>query len=160
MITVNGANSTSPATMSASRNQRQPPLLCLPQELRDVIYAYILIEDVEHFAETAQLPALLSVHPQIRHEYSARFYATPLLTLDAYYHATDSWCEIRGTAAKCAILERSHFTDLSMFWSLASARRYCQRGGIALGLEALGKGIVTVRTQAGTRRWLWTEGEG
>ncbi|EMC95321.1 hypothetical protein BAUCODRAFT_123777 [Baudoinia panamericana UAMH 10762] len=131
------------------------PLLHLPPELRIAILEFVLIHDIDHFAETAQLPALLSVNHQLRNEHSPVFYATPLITIDVYYNASDSWCEVRDTTAKRVILERSLFVDLTDFWSLASARRQCQQVTFSHGGEVQ-KGIVTVRTNAGFRRWQWS----
>jgi len=130
-------------------------LLHLPAELRNRIYDFALSDDIEIFAETARLPSLLRANRQIHREYASVFYSTDRIKLDAYYQETDSWCEVAGWEGKQALLERSSttFVDLLDFWSLASARRHCQR--IGLNRENLQRGIVTVSTSTGFRRWQW-----
>jgi hypothetical protein len=56
--------------------------------------------------------------------------------------------------AKRAVLERQEIElkDLADFWSLASARRHCQHVG-----GDRQRGIMTVITTAGFRRWRWSE---
>jgi len=112
-----------------------------------------MINDVEIFAETVRLPSLLYVSQQISQEYAGMFYDTNLIKLDAYYSGTDSWCQITDRLAKQRTLQQSSFADLFDFWSLASARRYCQR--ICYNRENVRRGIVTVWTNAGFRRWQW-----
>jgi len=133
---------------------KQSVLLALPAELRNRIYEYILIEDIKVFAENVRKPGLLSVCQQSQREYSGICYDNNLIKLDAYYSETDSWAEVRSKQAKQTTLERSTLRDLSEFWSLASARRYCQRtcyNGVNMQ-----RGIVTVVTDAGFRRWQWS----
>lgn len=112
------------------------------------------MDDVETFAESVRLPPLLSVSLQTHREYSSFFYATNLIKLDAYYHETDSWCDVKDKQAKQVILERSTYADLFDFYGLASARRYCQR--ICYNRENVQRGIVTIFTNAGSRRWQWS----
>lgn len=131
------------------------PLLALPPELRNNIYTHTLATDLSEFGETATLPALLKTNPQLDTEYSPIFYLSPELKIEEYHSLTDAWTEIRELKAKRQILERSAFLDLYDFWSLASARRYCQRVGY--GREgSVRRGIVTVVTTAGFRRWQWS----
>lgn len=129
------------------------PLLSLPAELRNSIYEYVLTDDVVAFADNMCSPSLLSVCNLIQDEYASLFYATNLIKLDAYYSNTDSWCEVKSASAKRNILEHSTFADLSDFWSLASARRYCQK--VCYNRENVQRGIVTIVTKAGMRRWQW-----
>lgn len=131
------------------------PFLALPPELRNNIYAHTLPEDLAQFGETVTLPALLSTTPQLSDEYSPIFYLAPELKVEEYHSLTDAWTEVRELKAKRQILERSSYLDLYDFWSLASARRYCQRVGY--GREgSVRRGIVTVVTRAGFRRWQWS----
>ncbi|KXL41384.1 hypothetical protein M433DRAFT_148794 [Acidomyces richmondensis BFW] len=153
-------NATTPAgEMTATTPTYDPPtpsdLLRLPAELRNKIYDFTLPDSIEVFAETGHLPSLLRTSRQIHREYSSIFYSTDRIKFDAYYHETDSWCEIAGWEAKQAILECKNTVLVSLleFWSLASARRYCQRSG--LNRESLQRGIVTVATSTGFRRWQW-----
>ena len=141
---------------NANRNTAIPvsPFLALPAELRNRIYDYILLDSLDVFAETAHLPPLLHTCRQISSEYAGIFYATSLIKLDSYYHATDSWAAVSDARGKRRILERATFADLWDFWSLASARRYCQRG--CWNRENVLRGIVTVWTGAAWRRWQWT----
>lgn len=137
----------------AGTHAKPSPLMALPPELRNHIYEYTMINDVEIFAETVRLPSLLYVSQQISQEYAGMFYDTNLIKLDAYYSGTDSWCQITDRLAKQRTLQQSSFADLFDFWSLASARRYCQR--ICYNRENVRRGIVTVWTNAGFRRWQW-----
>lgn len=132
------------------------PLLALPPELRNNIYTFTLATDLSSFGETATLPPLLQTHPQLRHEYGPIFYLTPHLKIEEYHRLTDTWTEIRGLKAKRQILEASAYLDLYDFWSLASARRYCQRVGYGREERSVRRGIVTVVTRAGFRRWQWS----
>ncbi|KAF2772130.1 hypothetical protein EJ03DRAFT_213625 [Teratosphaeria nubilosa] len=148
-------------TISARQEGPLPPspeessaFLRLPAELRNHIYNSSLVYDIEAFAETACIPALLSVNEQLREEYSGLFYSSTLIKVDAYYTETDSWCEVQGRYEKQALLETSTYADLFDFWSLASARRYCQRP--CYNRENARRGILTVSTNAGFRRWQWT----
>ncbi|KAK4550121.1 hypothetical protein LTR36_003088 [Oleoguttula mirabilis] len=134
--------------------QQQSTFLALPPELRNRVYKYILADDVELFAESVRKPALLAVCRLIEHEYAGVFYDTNLIKIDAYYSETDSWCEIRAGRAKQVILESATFADLFDFWSLASARRYCQR--VCYSRENVQRGIVAISTNAGFRRWQWS----
>ena len=128
-------------------------LLSLPAEMRNRVYDLILPDDIHTLADTMRKPALLSTNTQIRHEYSSIFNGSNLIRIDCYYSETDSWAEVRGWQAKQVVLANSIFTDLSDYWSLASARRHCQHYGY--GSEAVRRGIVTVQAQAGMRRWQW-----
>ena len=138
---------------AVTMNNNIPPLLALPAELRNRIYEYLFAYDVEAFADNVHKPALLDSCRQLQSEYSGLFYNSNLIKLDAYYSETDSWCEIVGVKAKRDILEHSTFADLFDFWSLASARRYCQR--VCYNRENVQRGIVTICTNAGFRRWQW-----
>ena len=131
----------------------EPTFLGLPAELRVRIYEYALDNDLETFAESVREPALLSVCQLVHHEYASIFYATNCIRVDAYYHETDSWCEVTGHQAKQVIISRSTFGDLFDFWSLASARRYCQR--VCYNRENVRRGILTITANAGPRRWQW-----
>ncbi|KAH9840500.1 hypothetical protein Tdes44962_MAKER01700 [Teratosphaeria destructans] len=134
--------------------EQKSAFLRLPAELRNHIYDFFLINDIEAFAETACTPALLSVNEQLREEYAGLFYSSNLIKVDAYYTETDSWCEVQGRYEKQALLENSTYADLFDFWSLASARRYCQRP--CYNRESARRGILTVSTPTGFRRWQWT----
>lgn len=139
--------------MGTGPHRSSSPFLALPPELRNRIYDFALLADVERFAETPRIPTLLGVCRQVRHEYAGVFYGTNRVKLDAYYGETDSWCEVRGGKAKQAVLEHATFLDLFEFWSLASARRYCQRNS----RENVQKGLVTISTNtASFRRWQWS----
>lgn len=129
-------------------------LLSLPAELRNRIYDYVLRHDLETFAETLRPPPTLQTHSQLRREYAGIFYGSEQLQVDAYYDATDAWCTVSDGRAKLAILQKCKFTDLTDFWSLASARRYCQR--VSYNRENVQRGIMTVATNAGFKRWQWS----
>ncbi|KAK5124154.1 hypothetical protein LTR85_001857 [Meristemomyces frigidus] len=153
--TKSAVNSTLSAGLAATEMpKRLSAFLALPPELRIRIYEYALVEDVENYAETVRKPRLLSVCRLTEHEYAGFFYDTNLIKLDAYYNETDSWCEVKERQAKQVILEQATFTDLFDFWSLASARRYCQR--ICYNRENVQRGIVAISTNAGFRRWQWS----
>lgn len=130
------------------------PFLALPAELRNRIYELLVPYDIEAYADALRRPALLQVHPQVKREYTGLFYGSDLLKLDAYYDATDAWCSVSGAQAKLAILQKCTFTDLTDFWSLASARRYCQR--VSYNRENVQRGIMTIATNAGFKRWQWS----
>lgn len=142
--------------MSCSYSE-QSQLLALPAELRNRIYDYLVSHDIETYADTPRNPALLDVSEQLHREYSSVFFGSDHLKLDAYYNATDTWAAIHNAKAKRAIIGRSTFTDLSDFWSLAAARRYCQR--VCYNRENLQRGIMTVSTDAGLKRWHWSVSE-
>lgn len=133
------------------------PLLALPPELRNNIYTFTLASDLSDFGETATLPSLLQTNIQLSTEYSPIFYLVPELKVEEYHSLTDTWTEVRELKAKRQILESSAYQDLYDFWSLASARRYCQRVGYGRA-GSVRRGIVTVVTKAGFRRWQWSSG--
>ena len=132
-----------------------PTFLTLPQELRDQVYEHLLPSTLATFADKLHPPALFQTNRQLRAEFSSVFYASDSLRLDAYYSGTDTWCALTDARAKRVVLEsageRGEFKDLADFWSLASARRYCQH---VVGGQR-GRGIMTVMTEAGFRRWMW-----
>jgi len=137
----------------------ESPLLDLPAELRNRIYELLVPYDIEAYADNLRRPSLLQVGAQTKREYPGIFFGSDLLKLDAYYDATDAWCSVSGAQAKLAILQKCTFTDLTDFWSLASARRYCQR--VSYNRENVQRGIMTVATNAGFKRWQWSiTGEG
>lgn len=130
-------------------------LLVLPAELRIRVYKYVVIGDLQTFADKMSKPGLLKTSRQLREEYSDVFFSDEALKIDAYYGEGDAWHQVRGKQAKRAIFEECIFTDLLDFWSLASARRYCQRlysnwqGNVQTG-------IMTIMTRSGIRRWQWS----
>lgn len=132
-----------------------PTFLALPPEIRNTIYEHLLPSTLATFADNLQPPGLVQTNRQLRAEFASVFYASESLRLDAYYTATDSWCALTDARAKRVVLENAgtqgEFKDLADFWSLASARRYCQH---VVGRER-GRGIMTVMTEAGFRRWMW-----
>lgn len=130
-----------------------PAMLALPPEIRLLILESAFENDIHSFAETATTPALLRTCHTLRREYADLFYSSKSIKIDAYYGDTDSWADVSGARAKQAVIEQSAFTDLTTFWSLASARRHCQHAG-RVG-ESARKGIMTVQTNAGSRRWQW-----
>jgi hypothetical protein len=129
-------------------------LLGLPAELRIHIYELYLPDSLATFADTLRPPALLRVSRHVQHEFAGIFYGSECLKLDAYYSATDLWCPLADAGSKRAVLENQEIElkDLADFWSLASARRHCQRVG-----GDRQRGIMTVMTSAGSRRWMWFE---
>jgi hypothetical protein len=129
-------------------------LLSLPAELRIHVYELYLPDSLATFADTLRPPTLLQVCRQCQHEFAGIFYGSECLKLDAYYSATDSWCPLAEARAKRAVLENQEIElkDLADFWSLASARRHCQHVG-----GDRQRGIMTVMTSAGFRRWMWSE---
>ena len=135
-------------------SQDSSALLNLPAELRNAIYEHHLPHALAAYADTLHPPALLQVSRQIRREFAAVFYSSDCLKLDIYYSGTDTWCPLVEARAKRAVLERQEIKlkDLADFWSLASARRHCQHVG-----GDRQRGIMTVVTTAGFRRWEWSE---
>jgi hypothetical protein len=135
-------------------SQDRSALLNLPAELRNSIYEHYLPYALATYADTLRPPALLQVSRQVRREFASVFYSSECLKLDVYYSSTDSWCLLAGAGAKRAVLERKEIDlkDLADFWSLASARRHCQHVG-----GDRQRGIMTVMTLAGFRRWMWSE---
>jgi hypothetical protein len=129
-------------------------LLNLPAELRNTIYEHHLPHALTTYADTLHPPALLQVSRQVRREFASVFYGSECLKLDIYYSSTDIWCPLVDARAKRAVLESKEirFKDLADFWSLASARRHCQHVG-----GDRQRGIMTVMTTAGFRRWMWSE---
>ena len=134
-------------------SQDSSALLNLPAELRITIFEYHLPHALALYADTLRPPALLQVSRQIQREFAGVFYSSEALKLDVYYSSTDSWCPLVEVPAKRAVLESQEIElrDLADFWSLASARRHCQHVG---GDKQ--RGIMTVMTTAGFRRWLWS----
>lgn len=131
-------------------------LLSLPAELRNTIYEYLLPSTLATFADAPNVqPALLRTNHQLRSEYAGVFYSSENLKLDAYYSSTDAWCPLTDARAKRVVLESEgiEYKDLADFWSLASARRSIQHKG-----GPRGRGILTILTEAGTRRWMWQLG--
>lgn len=131
------------------------PLLALPPELRNHVYDFIVLSDLQAFADQMIKPALLKVSPQLGDEYSRVFFGSELLKFDAYFGDAGTWQQIQNKQSKRMIFEACVFTDMLDFWSLASARRYCQRlysdwqGNIRTG-------IMTIQTRSGIRRWQWS----
>ncbi len=130
-------------------------LLSLPGEIRNTIYALLVISDLEALAETMTKPLLLRTSHQLRKEYSDVFFSYSTLQIDAYHGLRNTWTTLQQPQAKRKVFEQCVLTDLLHFWSLASARRYCQRvysdyqGGIETG-------IMTVRASDGIKRWQWS----
>lgn len=135
-------------------SQDSSALLNLPAELRNAIYEHHLPHALDTYADTLRPPALLLVSRQIQREFASVFYSSESLKLDVYYSSTDSWCPLVEACAKRAVLERQEIElkDLADFWGLASARRHCQHMG-----GDRQRGIMTVMTTAGFRRWRWSE---
>ena len=133
---------------------RRTNFLDLPAELRNRIYEDLCTPDLELFVERQTQPALLKTSHQLRKEYSSIFFSNESLKFDAYIGIDNSWQQVLDKETKRMILERGVLSNLVDFWSLASARRHCQRrysdwqGNLQLG-------IMTVFTRAGIRRWLW-----
>jgi hypothetical protein len=134
-------------------SQDSSALLNLPAELRIAIYEYHLPHALAIYADTLRPPALFQVSRQIQREFAGVFYGSDCLKLDVYYSSTDSWCPLVEARAKRAVLESQEtvLKDLADFWSLASARRHCQHVG-----GDRQRGIMTVMTTAGFRRWMWS----
>lgn len=141
------------AFQSNMPNQDASALLNLPAELRITIFEHHLPHALAIYADTLHPPALFQVSRQIQREFAGLFYSSESLKLDVYYSSTDSWCLLVDARAKRAVLESQEIElrDLADFWSLASARRHCQHVG---GDKQ--RGIMTVMTTAGFRRWLWS----
>lgn len=135
-------------------SQDSSALLNLPAELRNTIYEHHLPHALDTYADTLRLPVLLQVSRQIQREFASVFYSSDCLKLDIYYSSTDTWCPLAEARAKRAVLESQEIElkDLADFWSLASARRHCQH----IGGERQ-RGMMTVITTAGFRRWMWSE---
>jgi hypothetical protein len=135
-------------------SQDSSALLNLPAELRNTIYEHHLPHALDTYADTLRPPALLQVSRQIQCEFAGVFYSSESLKLDIYYSSTDTWCPLVEARAKRAVLESQEIElkDLADFWSLASARRHCQHVG-----GDRQRGIMTVITTAGFRRWRWSE---
>ena len=140
--------------MSSAPN-KEVHLLTLPPEIRNEIYTHLAHLDLEIFAETTAQPALLQTSHQLRDEYSSIFFSHPGLQIEAYHGLDNSWTTIRHMPTKRRVIEESLLTDLLHFWSLASARRYCQRI-YSDHQGAVETGIITIRTRAGIRRWQWS----
>ena len=140
---------------SRDRMRGESHLLALPAELRMRIYDYVTMGDLQTFVDKMTKPSLLKTSRQIREEYPDIFFSNEALKVDAFYGAAGEWHQIRNQQTKRAIFEDCIFTDLLEFWSLASARRYCQRlysnwqGNVQTG-------IMTVMTRSGIRRWQWS----
>ena len=130
-------------------------LLALPAELRNRIYDFLVLSDLQTFADRMAKPALLKVCSQLGNEYSAVFFGNELLKFDAYFGDAGTWQKIEGKQSKRLIFETCVFTDMLDFWSVGSARRYCQRlysdwqGNVRTG-------IMTIQTRSGIRRWQWS----
>lgn len=129
-------------------------LLSLPAELRNKIYEHHLPDSLAAYADNLRPPPLLQVSRQVRREFAGIFYSSECLKLDVYYSSTDSWCPLAEAQAKRAVLasQEMELKDLADFWSLASARRHCQHVG-----GDRQRGIMTVMTPAGFRRWMWSK---
>src|ERR1700743_2948418 len=110
-----------------SRDNTNSRLLDLPAELRSRIYEFQTLNDLETFTSTLTLPVLLTTSKQIREEYSSVFFSSSLLQFEAYDVETETWHRILNKNNKRLILETARISDLAFFWSLASARRFCQR---------------------------------
>ena len=141
------------AFQSNMPSQDSSALLDLPAELRITVFEHHLPHALAAYADTLRPPALLQVSRQVQREFAGVFYSSECLILDVYYSSTDSWCPLVDARAKRAVLESQEIElrDLADFWSLASARRHCQHVG---GDKQ--RGIMTVMTTAGFRRWLWS----
>jgi hypothetical protein len=130
-------------------------LLALPAELRNRIYDFLVLSDLQAFADLMVKPALLKASSQLGNEYSSVFFGSELLKFDAYVGEAGVWHQIQNKQSKRLIFETCVFTDILDFWSVASARRYCQRlysdwqGNVRTG-------IMTIQTRSGIRRWQWS----
>lgn len=133
----------------------QSQLLRLPVELRCRIYDFVVPSDLQSFADRMAKPGLLKTSTQIRGEYSDVFFGSELLKFDAYVGEVGVWQQIKTKQGKRTIFETSIFTDMLEFWSVASARRYCQRlysdwqGNVRTG-------IMTIQTRSGIHRFQWS----
>ncbi|KAK4505403.1 hypothetical protein PRZ48_003366 [Zasmidium cellare] len=134
--------------------QTRSQFLLLPRELRDTIYEFAMINDLETFSEHLSKPSLLHVCRQTHEEYADIFFNGNLLRLETYSGQPPSWTSVQSRDEKQEIFENCVFRNLTDFWSLGSARRFCQRRFDNLGGD-LKVGILSVSTVAGLRRWQW-----
>ncbi|KAF2165033.1 hypothetical protein M409DRAFT_24420 [Zasmidium cellare ATCC 36951] len=128
--------------------------LLLPRELRDAIYEFAMINDIEMLSEHLMKPSLLRVCRQTNEEYADIFFSNHLLRLDTFSGQPPTWTSVQDKDEKQAIFENCVFRNLTDFWSLGSARRFCQRRFDDLGGD-LKVGILSTPTVTGLRRWQW-----
>lgn len=145
-----------PNTSGVSDNAAEgTSLLALPAELRNRIYDFLAVVDLETFADKSTRPGLLKATSQLRAEYTDVLFGHEALKIDAYHGLDNIWRQVQHKAVKRTVFEESVFADLADFWSLGSARRYCQRlysdwqGNVQTG-------IMTIATSSGLRRWQWS----
>lgn len=129
----------------------------LPPELRDLIYEFTRIVDLEAFIDKGTKPGLLNTSQQLRKEYINVFFANPALSIDAYSGPGNGWRSIKNPESQCVIFETGTFVSSVNFWSLGSTRRYCQReySNFQGNIE---NGIMTIKMwqSTGIHRWQWS----
>lgn len=130
------------------------PFLRLPRELRDAIYEYAILNDLDTFSEDLTKPSLLRVGRQIHDEYADCLFNGNVLRVETFSGQPPSWTSVQSKDEKQKIFENCVFRNLTDFWSLGSARRFCQRRFDDLG-GILKVGILTVSMADGLRRWQW-----
>lgn len=134
-------------------------LLSLPAELRDLIFAFVAMNDIAAFADLADArfrrPSLLAVSKRLSQDYTDVFFAC--IIMDAWWSGTGAWCSIVGAQAKKDIFLRAGFADLSCnHYSLAGARRHCQQR--AHRWSDGQSGILTILMDGCPRYWMWRTG--
>lgn len=135
-------------------------LLGLPAELRDEILGFVALDDRIAFADHFRRPSLLQVCKQLREEHASVFFADDLVTFDAYYPETASWCAVAGKAAKMDLFERATgWADMiGIVNSAAGAKRYCQKQA-ELTANSFWKprhGIMTLSINGAPRYWMYS----
>lgn len=134
-----------------------PMLLSLPAEIRNLIYEFTVIADLETFIDKATKPGLLNTSKQLRQEYINIFFANPALQIEVYTGPPTGWQKVQDPESKCAVFEASTLTSSVNFWSLGSTRRYCQReySNFQGNIE---NGIMTIKMfrSTGIHRWQWS----
>lgn len=127
----------------------------LPAEIRNHVYGFAAVADLETFVDKAIKPGLLNASQQLRREYIDIFFGNTALQVEAYNGSSNGWCRIQEPGSKCEVFENSILLSSVGFWSLGSTRRYCQReysnfqGNIQ-------NGIMTIKMRSGIHRWQWT----
>ena len=131
-------------------------LLSLPQELLDLIYEFVAINDIDAFADLADAhfrrPTLLAVNKRISQDYADVFFQR--IIMDSWWSSTGVWCNVHSTAAKKDIFVRAGFADLSCNnYLLAGAQRHCQAR--AHRWPDGQSGLLTIVMNGCPRYWTW-----
>ena len=129
-------------------------LLALPAELRNRIYEFIVLLDLETFLCNQTKPRLFHVSRQLRDEYTASFYGSELLAFDIYSRESGTWTHIVDAGSRKFIFERCRLIVSFGRLPAKEVRNACEKVFPYLFRNAY-IGIIAIQTNNGVERWVF-----